>query len=462
MYTRLLVPLDGSALAETALPYAEALAALTGGTLYLVRAAPPDEQAAALAYLQQVAQRLQAQGMSVEPRVLTGPAAEAIAYEALRCQADLMVLATHGRTGIARWVLGSVADALLHQIATPCLLVRPGQRRWEGRPRRVLVPLDGSELAERALEPATALAAPEGELLLYQVLPPAAATAADLEHDPTWSEILEEIRAEVLRYLERVAERLRTAGYRVRTATDYGEPAACIADCARREEADLIVLSSHGRSGLARWLLGSVADALVRRAPVPLLLLRPLLAARPAAPERQPAAEAPPITLELSGQEVALLRLALETLLARAGSAPGLAPALRALLARLPAPMAMGEEPSPTGTAAAAPPAPSPPAPGGALVDPATIQPGDVVYAHHVDSQGRTDIGQYVGIVREVLRHDGVHYLHVHGGLGQANELFIPLSAVRAVAGKQVHLTLTLEDLAGLAWHLPPGSPGRA
>src|SRR5579884_2060783 len=399
MYTRLLVPLDGSELPETALPYAQALAALAGGTLYLVRAAPPAEQAAALAYLQEVAQRLQAQGVSVEPRVLAGPPAEAIAQEALRCQADLLVLATHGRTGIARWALGSVADALLHQVATPSLLVRPGQRRWEARPRRVLVPLDGSELAERALEPAAALAATAGELLLYQVLPPAAATAADLEHDPSWSTILAEIRAEALRYLERVAERLRTAGYRVRTATDYGEPAACIAEYARREEADLIVLSSHGRSGLARWLLGSVADALVRLAPVPLLLLRPLLAARLAAP---------------------------------------------------------------TGAPAEAPPAPSQPAPSGALVDPAAIQPGYVVYAHYMDPEGRTDIGQYVGIVHEVLRHDGVHYLHVHGGLGQANELFIPLSAVRAVAGKQVRLTLTLEDLAGLAWHLPPGSPGRA
>ncbi len=346
-----------------------------------------------------MAQRLQAQGVSVEPRVLAGPPAEAIAQEALRCQADLLVLATHGRTGIARWALGSVADALLHQVATPSLLVRPGQRRWEARPRRVLVPLDGSELAERALEPAAALAATAGELLLYQVLPPAAATAADLEHDPSWSTILAEIRAEALRYLERVAERLRTAGYRVRTATDYGEPAACIAEYARREEADLIVLSSHGRSGLARWLLGSVADALVRLAPVPLLLLRPLLAARLAAP---------------------------------------------------------------TGAPAEAPPAPSQPAPSGALVDPAAIQPGYVVYAHYMDPEGRTDIGQYVGIVHEVLRHDGVHYLHVHGGLGQANELFIPLSAVRAVAGKQVRLTLTLEDLAGLAWHLPPGSPGRA
>src|SRR5262249_3915791 len=153
-----------------------------------------------------------------------------------------------------------------------------GQCALAGRPRRVLVPLDGSALAEQALGHARAIAGTDGEILLYQVLAPATPIMTDAGPISLWTDVLEDSRAEALQYLDRLAAGPRAAGYHVRTAVDYGVPALRIAEHAREQQADLIIVSSHGRSGAARWLLGSVADELVRSAPAPLLLLRPLLA----------------------------------------------------------------------------------------------------------------------------------------------------------------------------------------
>lgn len=89
-------------------------------------------------------------------------------------------------------------------------------------------------------------------------------------------------------------------------------------------------------------------------------------------------------------------------------------------------------------------------------VDPSTIAAGYGVYAHHVDRNNHADLGQYVGDVQEVLDRHGAYYLHVRGGVQGANELWLPLATVRAVAGEEVHLNLSMEDLAGEAWRVPP------
>jgi hypothetical protein len=89
-------------------------------------------------------------------------------------------------------------------------------------------------------------------------------------------------------------------------------------------------------------------------------------------------------------------------------------------------------------------------------VDPGSILPGYAVYAHHVDASNHLDVGQFVGTVQDVLEWRGVRYVHVRGGLEHGNELFIPLAGVRAVGAKQVHLTLSVEALAGHAWHVDP------
>ena len=86
----------------------------------------------------------------------------------------------------------------------------------------------------------------------------------------------------------------------------------------------------------------------------------------------------------------------------------------------------------------------------------AGIQAGYSVYAHHIDPTNHADLGQFVGTVVEVLERNGLHFVHVRGGLDAPNELYLPIAAVRAVVGKQVHLDLSAEDLAGRAWHMPP------
>ena len=125
MYARILVPLDGSELAKAALPLADVFARLEPSTLYLVQAVAPDGEAAAARYLEGVVVGLRARGLDAEQVLAHGRPAEVVVQEAERRQADLIVMSTHGRSGPGRWVLGSVADRVLHGATMPLLLVRP-------------------------------------------------------------------------------------------------------------------------------------------------------------------------------------------------------------------------------------------------------------------------------------------------------------------------------------------------
>ena len=467
MYSRILVPLDGSALAEAALPRAEALAHLAPSTLYLLRAAPPEEEGTAASYLETVADHLRARGLVVETLTVPGDPTEAIVWEAAHRDVDVVVMATHGRGGVGRGLLGSVADQVLHRMALPVLLVRADQPALVGRPRRVLVPLDGSELAEQALVHARAAVGTQGEILLYQAVAPATPIVEPMTRDSAWAEMWENTQADALRYLEEVATPLRAAGYRVRTAAEHGVPAERIARYARQEQVDLIVVSSHGRSGAARWLLGSVADDLLRHAPAPLLLLRPLLAMaqRPLAEARLGASALsttplpPPTTLRLSGEQVRLVRLALESLLWDVTREERLAAEIQALLDQLPlaqrAEHGEGQEKKANGSAGG----PLPVMVGAAevVMDQMTAIPsGYPVFAQGVGPENRPRVGPFVGVVQDTFGYHGTPYVHLRSGLENADALFLPLAAVRAVGGHQVHLNLTAADLVGETWHVPP------
>lgn len=452
MYRRILVPLDGSEPAEAALSYAEALARASDGTIYLLRAAAPDDQAAADRYLMRLAADLAARGLAAETLPFGVRPADAVVEAATQVQIDLVVMATHGRTGLARSLQGSVADAVLHRAPMPLLLVRLGHPAPVGWPRRVLVPLDGSDLAEGALDHAVSLLGSDVELVLYQaVLPEAAGMVRQLGEEPIWTGLLTDAEGEAQAYLDSVAARQRTTGRRVRTVAEFGEPAAGITDYCHREQVDLIVLSSHGRAGLRRWLLGSVADDLLRLAPAPLLVLRPLLdtaemsvACSPSVARPRPE---PQVTLGLTERQVRLLRTALDRLLHDPAREAALTPELRALAGQLDAaPLAGGVRPPVVAPA----------------LDHDAIQPGYPVFARHADPAHDADVGQFVGVVDDVLERRGIHYLRVRGGLEQARELFLPLDAVRLATGHQVRLNLTPADLVGPAWHQPPWAALRA
>jgi nucleotide-binding universal stress UspA family protein len=268
----------------------------------------------ATAYLRQLAGNPVLSVLDVDSQVMVGPPASVILEVAERGHADLIVICSHGRTGAARWLLGSVAEHVARQSAAPVLVLPQhgpapsGPHPDAEQPLRVLVPLDGSPLAEAALAPAVALAqalsAPEPAALhLGLVLLPFEADAASMPEGLA----LQGART----YLSRVAARLRATspalavGWSVVAKLDAAEALTRLA--AGGEDAggagaprrcDLIAMATHGRSGMVRWALGSITERVLHSAQLPLLIVRPRMEVARAAPAAgaQPAeVSAPPM-----------------------------------------------------------------------------------------------------------------------------------------------------------------------
>lgn len=292
MYQTLLVPLDGSKFSERALPMAVILAKTMQARMVLLHVigapvfpggdtAEVERQAGeeAQAYLAQLARSLLAEDLQVETVVTYGDAAESLLLEVNSHGVDLVVMCSHGRSGLGRWIFGSVAERVLAHSAVPVLLVRPTGKVVSLGPESaqpsLLVPLDGSPLAEAALPHATTLARAFGSsiLLLRSVEPSRLAyhySLRDLAH-----ESLEREKHEAQSYLDSVAERLGTAGISAQTLVLVGWPSDVISYRRTALEPRLVVMATHGRSGVARLILGSVALEVIRRSPLPILLVRP-------------------------------------------------------------------------------------------------------------------------------------------------------------------------------------------
>ena len=293
MYRAILVPLDGSPFGEHALPLALDVARRSGAALHLVHAHAPEERRADVAaldaqrreqeraYLAAVAGRLAATWRGANATaLLDGPRAEAIAAYAAAERIDLAALTTHGRGALSRAWLGSTADQLIHRLPVPMLVVRPHEERLADIASppglaHVLIPLDGSELAEGVIPHALAL----GRLCdaAYTLLQVVEIPVMDYGYglSPLSALDVDAWIREDERYLERLAAPLRAEGLRVTTKVTVGWPAASILEYAQDHAADLIALATHSRSGAARLFLGSVADKIVRSAAVPVLLHRP-------------------------------------------------------------------------------------------------------------------------------------------------------------------------------------------
>lgn len=306
MYRSILVPLDGSPAAEQALRWALSLARRFEAALNIVHVHVPGGGTYAeaglydglvdgalreqmQAYLDGVIQRLsQVTKVSLRSAIVDGLVVDAINGHARSAGADLIVMTTQGRGPLARFWFGSVADALVRQATIPVLFVRPQESvaEWDQEPAwaRVLIPLDGSQLAEQVLEPAVALAtATEAEVeLLYVVQQlvqegyvPRSGQVTALLDQLREAEHQEQVRAE--KYLEKLAERLRNLSCRVTTRViSHIRPAMAILDEASAGGVHVIALATHGRGGFKRMLLGSVADKVVRGATTPVFVYRPL------------------------------------------------------------------------------------------------------------------------------------------------------------------------------------------
>ena len=301
-FASIMVPLDGSPLAERALPLGLDLAerARARLRLVLVHQSPPppiDKAAARLAvkvelavrraereYLRATQARLgrTATRGRVRGITLSGPVGDALTRYVSELGIDLVVMATHGRGGFERAWLGSVADRLVRTLEIPVLLVRAGgdsapKAAVPARP--VLVPLDGSAKAEEALGPAVALARLwDLEVQLVQVVRPAM-LAGDpaLPLPSVYDEALTSLgRSQAQDYLDDMAEQVRSLGVRAVANAVLGWSATeTLLELAGAGRVGLIALATHGRGGLRRAALGSVADKLVRAAGVPVLVCRP-------------------------------------------------------------------------------------------------------------------------------------------------------------------------------------------
>lgn len=295
MFRRLLVPLDGSRLAESALPAVVALATNLGARVTLFhaveRTAPPtvhgDRHLTALeeaeAYLTGAASWLAERGVGAEIRVDSeaGDVAARIAAGIAAVDAGLVVLCTHGGSGLRGLIFGRVAQQVLQRGHVPVLLVQPtpAGREQPFACRRIMVPLDGSTTAEVALPAAAELAAACGAELLLAMIVPTVETisgerAAAVRLMPTaGAAVLDSEAAEADAYLQAVAARTVAAGRPV-TTLDRGEPVRTLLDLASRRNIDLIVMATHGRSGVGAVWAGSVAQRIISHSTRPVLLVR--------------------------------------------------------------------------------------------------------------------------------------------------------------------------------------------
>jgi len=301
MFQKILIPLDGSPLAEAALPYVMPIAKAYGSQVVLANVvAPPSvefegdftgiqhpyldqltEEAKiwAAGYLQKVADRLaQAQVSVLRQDVLVGSPAALLISQIKRHAVDLVAIATHGRSGLGRVLLGSVADNLLHSTDVPLLVVRPPEIEVEGEIKlsSIIVPLDGSPLAESVLSYVKDMAkALSLTVTLVRAIPTVTALSSGPEYVLLPMDIITEMKEAAILYLDNVAQSLRNEGLSCTTEVVEGDTASAISEYARKKQNHLVAISSHGRSGIARAVMGSIADRLIRTSGDPVLVVRP-------------------------------------------------------------------------------------------------------------------------------------------------------------------------------------------
>lgn len=296
VYKRILVPLDGSTFAEAALPLALALSRKTNADLHLISVIEPipafayaEWEPAALdwstQYLDSVAERVaDSAGGEVTTGVHSGRVVETLTAEMAKLNVDLVVMATHGRGVLSRAWLGSVADRFMREAQVPVLFVRPTEGEapppeTETAFETLLIPLDGSELSESALEHATEFGALFGSAyhLTRIVAYPVEIASPYLPHTVQLNaEILGEAKESAAAYLEEQAETMRRRGLRVTVSVAVDpQPAHGILTEADEVGCDLVAMATHGRSGMGRFVLGSAADKVLRGTHVPVLLYKP-------------------------------------------------------------------------------------------------------------------------------------------------------------------------------------------
>jgi nucleotide-binding universal stress UspA family protein len=283
-FRSIMVPLDGSQLAEGAIQYALAIAERAQAKVRFVlvnpHSYPPLLIEPPTVYLREVTERFRERlGSCLSSLILNGPVAPSLAKHAREIGADLVVMTTHGWGGLRRAWLGSVTEELIRSTEIPVLVIRPGK---DGSLpsldlREILVPLDGSLLAEVALQPAAAMAKLwNAKISLLQVVHPTVlagdpTAGSPVKHNDELIQIGEEANA----YVRDEVDRLRLTGAAVSGGAIVATAgvAQTLLGVAKSERVSLIAMATHGRGGLPRLVLGSVTNKIVRTAEVPVLVV---------------------------------------------------------------------------------------------------------------------------------------------------------------------------------------------
>ena len=313
MYSKVIVPLDGSDLSEQSLPYAELIAKSLNVPIELVQAydiLPPSllggsnrqgvvsaleegSRARALVSMENQRRRLEGDGLSVNLVAQRGPAADVIVAVAGAEPTALVVMSTHGRGGISRWVMGSVTDKVLHTIPNPMLIVRAnvlGPAAPESSLRSVVVPLDGSPLSELAIPHAISVAgALSAGITVLRITPsedqyrtqlnlalPEMGTGTMPDFDmASPDELTADDAAETADYLDDVRNRMRIDhAHGVATEHQVNDNIAQTIIERASAQPSLVAMTTHGRSGVGRMVLGSVTDRVIRHSNLPVLVIR--------------------------------------------------------------------------------------------------------------------------------------------------------------------------------------------
>jgi len=288
MFERILVPLDGSELAESVLHQVGRLLRRKDAELLLLRVVtlPPAVEgdvgtpldllrSRAAEYLQGVELRLSEQGARVRSKVVEGFAADAILETAKNERATMIAMSTHGRTGLARWVFGSVAEKVLRAspipvLAVPSFMGSGGDAFPTGARelpfRKILVPIAAADLSLEIVPAVIEFA----KLFESRIL------ALNVCEGPECAVPVHQMR--------QAYERFREASVSVEPLVKQGDAALQILEACRETGADLIAMTTHGHSGISRWVLGSVAEKVLRGANAPLLVLRTAAVSSPLLP----------------------------------------------------------------------------------------------------------------------------------------------------------------------------------
>jgi nucleotide-binding universal stress UspA family protein len=298
MYSKILIPLDGSKTAEKVLPYARFVAGTLKLPIELLAVVDIAEMATHIS-----AERARYLSTMVEDSVRSsdqylkgiagtfpsgtkctvekGKAEQVIIETAAADKGTLVTMATHGRSGINRWLLGSVAEKVLRGGTNPMLLVRAteeGKTEGTATLKSIVVPLDGSELAEGVLPAVTELAKTlKLGVVLFRAynIPYNAYAGGEGYYAVNYEELLTAMKDEAVDYLEKKTEAVKKSGVaEVSYVAKEGFAADEIISLAHKSPDNLIAMCTHGRSGVKRWMLGSVAETVVRHSADPVLVLR--------------------------------------------------------------------------------------------------------------------------------------------------------------------------------------------